>query len=410
MRLKGITVLGFNDKSEAHIETQFPSNICEFLGITSEILKELAKVHMDKKMEPHYAEVLLNIDVNVASFYSGFSFRHYVGKPNFAICVFLSQEDVSNTELEGRLRMIAYELLPKREALNFDDILGQYYDMLKKEELSTYWEEIIEGETSVVKVEVNKTVGENQVINVNEVVDKSERRDQETGGENLLKDTEYDEIKNKNLELEDLLEEKKRKIRELTRKFTEVVSENAEYEEEIQSLKDEISEQYIKLEKWSQQMADLNQNNAKLIDDLKILNQNIFERDEFIKDKEKRIEMLSNKLTGAEELEVEAEKVLQEKEDMKNINLSLNSELEKSEDTQKRLLGEIDKLKAQNSVHIDSITTLKLNMKNLKSESKTKDNEKESIKDQMLDLKKEIKILRRERDHYRKIVKEKNLL
>ncbi|MHA1534783.1 MAG: hypothetical protein ACTSP8_08665, partial [Promethearchaeota archaeon] len=144
-----------------------------------------------------------------------------------------------------------------------------------------------------------------------------------------------------------------------------------------------------------------------MIDDLKILNQKIFERDEFIKEKEKRIEALSNKLTGAEELEVEAEKVLQEKEDMKNINLNLNSELEKSEDTQKRLLGEIDKLKAQNSVHIDSITTLKLNMKNLKTESKTRDNEKESIKDQMLDLKKEIKILRRERDHYRKIVKEK---
>ena len=408
MRLKGIIVLGFNEKSELHIETQFPSNICEFLGITSEFLKRLVSAHMDKKMEPHFVEVLLDNDVSVASFYSGFSFRHYVGKPNFAICIFLSQEDVSNTELEGRLRRIAYELLPKRGALNFDDILGQYYDMLKKDELSTYWEEIIEGETSVV--ETNKTVGEKQVKSVNEAIDKSETRIQEEAKENPLMGNDYDEIKNKNSELEDLLEEKKSKIRELTRKYTEVVSENTTYEEEIQSLKNEISEQYIKLEKWSQQMADLNQNNAKLIDDLKILNQNIFERDEFIKDKEKRIEMLSNKLTGAEELEVEAEKVLQEKEDMKNINLSLNSELEKSEDTQKRLLGEIDKLKAQNSVHIDSITTLKLNMKNLKSESKTKDNEKESIKDQMLDLKKEIKILRRERDHYRKIVKEKSLL
>ena len=408
MRLKGIIVLGFNEKSELHIETQFPSNICEFLGITSEFLKRLVSAHMDKKMEPHFVEVLLDNDVSVASFYSGFSFRHYVGKPNFAICIFLSQEDVSNTELEGRLRRIAYELLPKREALNFDDILGQYYDMLKKDELSTYWEEIIEGETSVV--ETNKTGGEKQVKSVNEAVDKSEARIQEEGKENLLMGNDYDEIKNKNSELEDLLEEKKSKIRELTRKYTEVVSGNAEHEEEIQSLKDEISEQYIKLEKWSQQMADLNQNNAKLIDDLKILNQKIFERDEFIKEKEKRIETLSNKLTGAEELEVEAEKVLQEKEDMRNININLNSELEKSENTQKRLLSEIDKLKDQNSVHIDSITTLKLDMKNLKSESKTKENEKETIKDQILDLKKEIKILRRERDHYRKIVKEKSLL
>ncbi len=408
MRLKGITVLGFNDKAETHIETQFPSNICEFLGITSDILKGLAEIHMDKKMEPHIAEILLDNDVSVASFYSGFSFRHYVGKPNFAICIFLSQEDVSDTELEGRLRRIAHELLPKREALNFDDILGQYYDMLKKDELSTYWEEIIEGETSVV--EVSKTEGEKQAKSVNGAADNSKKKNQEVGKENLLTVNEYDEIKNKNRELQDLLEEKKSKIRELTRKYTEVVSGNAEHEEEIQSLKDEISEQYIKLEKWSQQMADLNQNNAKLIEDLKILNQKIFERDEFIKEKEKRIEVLSNKLTGAEELEGEAEKVLQEKEDMKNINVGLSSELEKSENAQKRFLNEIDKLKNQNSLHIDSITTLKLDVKNLKSESKTKENEKETFKDQILDLKKEVKILRRERDHYREIVKEKNLL
>jgi len=408
VRLKGITVLGFNEKAEVHIETQFPSNVCEFLGITSEILTGLAEIHMDKKMEPHIAEVLLNNDVNVASFYSGFSFRHYVGKPNFAICIFLSQEDVSNTELEGRLRRIAHELLPKREALNFDDILGQYYDMLKKEELSTYWEEIIEGETSVV--EVSKPEGEKQIESVNEAVDKSERKNQEVGNDNLLIANEFNEIKNKNRELEDLLEEKKSKIRELTRKYTEIVSGNAEHEEEIQSLKDEISEQYIKLEKWSQQMADLNQNNAKMIDDLKILNQKIFERDEFIKEKEKHIEVLSNKLTGAEELEEEAEKVLQEKEDIKNINIGLSSELENSENTRKRLLNEIDKLKNQNLVHIDSITTLKLDVKNLKSESKNKEKEKEAFKEQILDLKKEVKILRRERDHYRKIVKEKNLL
>ncbi len=408
MRLKGIIVLGFNEKSEVHIETQFPSNICEFLGITPDFLTGLVNTHMEKKMEPHFAEVLLDNDVNVASFYSGFSFRHYVGKPNFAICVFLSQEDVSNTELEGRLRRIAYELLPKREALNFDDILGQYYDMLKKDELSTYWEEIIEGETSVV--EKSRATEGKQVKNVNEATDKSEKRIQEGGKDNLLMSKEYDEIKNKNRELEEFLEEKKSKIRELSRKYTEVVSENAKFEEEIQSLKDEISEQYIKLEKWSQQMADLNQNNAKLIDDSKILNQKIFERDEFIKEKEKRIEGLSNQLTGVEELEVESEKVLREKEDMKNITINLNSELEKSENTQKRLLSEIDKLKDRNSVHIDSITTLKLDMKNLKDEIKTKDSEKKTVKDQILDLKKEIKILRRERDHYRKIVKEKNLL
>jgi len=406
--LKGIIVLGFSDKSEMGIETQFPSNICEFLGISSEFLKTLTKVHMDKKMEPHFIELFIKNDINVASFYSGFSFRHYVGKPNFAICVFTSQDDVSTTKIEGMLRRIAHELLPKREALNFDDILGQYYTMLIKYELSPYWEEIIEGETSVL--ESNKPKEEKQIISANEKIDKIEERNQEVVEESLLVAKQMDEIKNKNRELEQLLEEKKSKIRELTRKYTEVVSENATYEEEIQALKDEISEQYIKLEKWSQQMADLNQNNAKLIDDLKVLNQKIFERDEFIQEKDKRVENLSKKLTGAEELEIEAEKVLQEKEDMKNINIGLSSELEKSENTRKSLLTEIDKLKLQNSAHIDSITSLKIDVKNVKKEVETKENEKETIKDQILDLKKEIKILRRERDHYRKIVKEKKLL
>ena len=406
--MKGIIVLGFSDKSEMGIETQFPSNICEFLGISSEFLKTLTKVHMDKKMEPHFIELFIKNDINVASFYSGFSFRHYVGKPNFAICVFTSQDDVSTTKIEGMLRRIAHELLPKREALNFDDILGQYYTMLIKYELSPYWEEIIEGETSVL--ESNKPKEEKQIISANEKIDKIEERNQEVVEESLLVAKQMDEIKNKNRELEQLLEEKKSKIRELTRKYTEVVSENATYEEEIQALKDEISEQYIKLEKWSQQMADLNQNNAKLIDDLKVLNQKIFERDEFIQEKDKRVENLSKKLTGAEELEIEAEKVLQEKEDMKNINIGLSSELEKSENTRKSLLTEIDKLKLQNSAHIDSITSLKIDVKNVKKEVETKENEKETIKDQILDLKKEIKILRRERDHYRKIVKEKKLL
>ena len=157
-------------------------------------------------------------------------------------------------------------------------------------------------------------------------------------------------------------------------------------------------------------MADLNQNNAKLMTDIKILNQKIAERDDFLKEKERQIEALSTKLTGAEEVEYEAEKILQEKVDLKNINLGLNSELEKLEKANRSLLNEIDKLKSQITVHLDSITSLKLEGKNTKANISAKEKEKETFKEQIFDLKKEIKVLRRERDHYRKIVKEKNLL
>lgn len=392
--MKGIIILGFEENSETRIDTQFPSNICEFLGVTPEILKGLVELHMAKKMEPNYIEVALEDEVNVASFYSGFSFRHYVGNPNFAVCIFLSQDDVLSNEFEGMMRRIAHELLPKREALNFDDILGQYYEMLKNEELMSYWEEIIEGETSII------------------TANKKEEKKEEKKSEDLKPDLVREEadIKAKNIELQNLLDEKKSKIRELTKKYTELVSENTKISEEIQSHKEEISEQYIKLEKWSQQMADLNQNNAKLMDDIKILNQKIHERDDFLKEKERKIEALSMKLTGVEEVEDEAEKWLQEKEDLKKINLGLNTKLEKLEKTNRSLLNDIDKLKSQITVHIDSITSLKLEVKNIKANISTKEKEKESSKEEIFDLKKEIKVLRRERDHYRKIVKEKNLL
>jgi DNA repair exonuclease SbcCD ATPase subunit len=392
--VKGIIILGFEKYSKMRIDTQFPSNICEFLGVTTETLKGLVEHHMNKKMEPNYIELTLQDEVNVASFYSGFSFRHYVGNPNFAICIFLSQDDILSNEFEGMMRRIAHELLPKREALNFDDILGQYYEMLKKEELLPYWEEIIEGEISVITAKKKE-----------EELDVVEEKKSKDTKPVISKD-----IKKKNSKLQELLDEKKSKIRELTRKYTELVSENTKKSEDIQSYKEEISEQYIKLEKWSQQMADLNQNNAKLMADIKILNQKIEERDDFLKEKERQIEALSTKLTGAEEVEDEAEKMLQEKVDLKNINLGLNSELEKLEKANKSLLNEIDKLKSQITVHLDSITSLKLEGKNTKANISAKEKEKETFKEQIFDLKKEIKVLRRERDHYRKIVKEKNLL
>ncbi len=407
--MKGIIILGFEKYSKTRIDTQFPSNICEFLGVTPETLKGLVEHHMNKKMEPNYIELTLEDEVSVASFYSGFSFRHYVGNPNFAVCIFLSQDDVLSNEFEGMMRRIAHELLPKREALNFDDILGQYYDMLKKKELLPYWEEIIEGETSVItakkKDEKKEEKGEKKEEEEHESV--KEKKNGDIKPDMLIEEA---DIKAKNTKLQDLLDEKKSKIRELTRKYTELVSENTKNSEEIQSYKEEISEQYIKLEKWSQQMADLNQNNAKLMNDIKILNQKINERDEFLKEKVRQIEALSTKLTGVEEVEEEAEKILQEKVDLKNINLGLNSELESLEKANRNLLNEIDKLKSQITGHLDSITSLKLEVKNTKTNISAKEKEKESFKEKIFDFRKEIKVLRRERDHYRKIVKEKNLL
>ena len=79
------------------------------------------------------------------------------------------------------------------------------------------------------------------------------------------------------------MNEKSSKIRELTNKFTEIKSNNNSLTTERDNLKKELSEQYVKLENWSQQMADLNENNAKLMNENKSLTSQIEQKQKLTK-------------------------------------------------------------------------------------------------------------------------------
>ncbi|MFW9930959.1 MAG: hypothetical protein ACFFD1_16340, partial [Candidatus Thorarchaeota archaeon] len=257
--MKGIIILEFDENDNFSISTQFPVNICEFLKVDINVIKPLSEQHLAKKMEPNYLEMKLTDSITVSSFYTGFSFRHYVGKPNYAIIVFLSEDDFLIDDFEGMMRRIAFELLPKKDALNFDDIFGRYYDMLKNGELTPYWEETIEGEIiKVVKEEVEK---EKEKVE-EETKEEENKVDANKEEEDISPDKseEVKKLREKVEELESLLEEKSSKIRELTNKFTELKSENTSLTTETESLKKELSDQHDKLENWSQQMADLNEN------------------------------------------------------------------------------------------------------------------------------------------------------
>ncbi|MHA1191160.1 MAG: hypothetical protein ACTSP9_02540 [Promethearchaeota archaeon] len=403
--MKGTIIIGFNEDSKAYIDKQFPSNVAEFLNISPPILKELSEHHLKKKMEPNYLEVKLEDDINVASFYSGFSFRHYVGTPNFAVVVFLSEDDFLPIDFEGMMRRISHELLPKREALNFDDILGRYYEMLKSEELTPYWEEIIEGETSLIEREIKKN---KDVLDMD--TEHEDVQIKTTVKDELENDKAMQDLASRNSELDDLLKEKKGKIRELTRKYTDLASENTLKKEEIDTLKNEISEQYIKLEKWSQQMAELNENNSKLLIEVNKLTEKLNEKEKKLTEYDEVITQLNNEALEIKNIEEEAEKILQEMEDLKSINLGLHSEIESLEKQNANLKEKSEKSKDSSNLHIDSITNLKLEIKNLKEQITSIDLFKEKVNGQTFDLKKEIKVLRRERDHYLQIVKDNNLI
>ena len=402
--MKGIIIIAFNENLEASIDKQFPSNLMEFLKISPETLNDLSDYHKKRKMEPNFIQIKLKDEFNVASFYSGFSFRHYVGIPNFAVTIFLSDDDQLSPEFEGMMRRITHELLPKRDALNFDDILGKYYTMLKERELTPYWEEIIEGESNVLQGKEQEAVTDNEKEEVLEDKEKEVSEQEETSS------FEMEKLLGKNEELELLLEEKSNKIRELTRKFTDLTSEKNQSDEELDTLKDELSEQYIKLEKWNEQITVLNENNANLIGEVKDLNEIIAQKDNQIAIKDKQVKELKQDIEDVKKIEKEAEKLLQEIQDLKTINKGLNSEIEAREKQLKEKSSQIEKSKLSSNQNLDTITGLKMEVKNLKQDANNFEKEKENLTSQIFDLKKEIKILRRERDHYLKLVKDNDLL
>jgi hypothetical protein len=399
--LKGIIIIGFADDFSPRVDTQVPSNVCEFLDFSDKMLQKLKEEHLLNKMEPNFIHLKLDDGIQIASLYTGFSFRHYVGKPNYAISVFLSEDDVVTDDFEGMLRQIAHELLPKREALNFDDILGKYYEMLKSGELTPYWEDIIEGESSpVYRNEEKKSIDQDEV--------EDESNQEESTQADMIR--QLNDVKAKNENLARNLEKKKAKIRELSTKYTELISEHNKIKEAKKEMESQLGDDEEKFKAWSQEMADLNEHNGILMDQIKDLNDKVEMLEEFVKSKEEELEKMKRKISDTEEIEEEAEKLLSNMNDLKQTNADLRSRLLKKAQDYQKLEQSIKTHENENRMHLDTITNLKLELKSVKQQHTTSENEHNALQNQIFDLKKEIKILRRERDHYMKIIQDNDLL
>ena len=143
---------------------------------------------------------------------------------------------------------------------------------------------------------------------------------------------------------------------------------------------------------------------------IKDLNELIAQKDKEIARKDNQIENLKQEIDDVKNIEKEEEMLLQEIQDLTTINDGMSSEIERLERKLKDQSSQIEKSKHSSSQNLDTITDLKMEVKNLKENTNNFGKEKESLTSQIFDLKKEIKILRRERDHYIKLVKDNDLL
>jgi len=401
--VKGIILISDDQKSGAFINIQYPSLLCDVEEIDPSELIRLYEEQKKKKLGPSYFETKFRDGMNIAFFYSGFSEWHHVGKPGHGILVFFSEDDIMNENLEGMMRRIAHELLPQKDEPTFYALFQDYYDLLKNGELGPYWE----GEG------IKKETLTESTLKINEQVQDGGSKDDE-----------------------------------------QQISEK----DEINTLKRHIWEQEEKLQHWRDEMADLNENNVNLMNKIKFLNEQSDKQKETIELKEeeiknltkmkgkadskiseleqqvKSIEELKNLANKSNELVQEIERKDEEiknlKEKVKNTEKikeeteskdmeirskgeeidSLKNENEHLRNNMSKFEEDMKKLKNENERFLGTITNLKLDSKQLKDKLEGQNKNNDKLKDDLIEMKKEIKVLRRERNHYKNIVKEKNLL
>jgi len=410
-------ILRFNENFEAFIDAQYPIDISESLNMKASDLMNIYTLHRMKEDQPNFFQMEIK-DFSVASFFTGFSFKKYVGYPNHAISVILSDEDLKNEELaknfEGMVRRVAFELLNKKSEPNFIEMLKEYYIILGNADLEPYWE--VSNEEEVHKVILNPTEDKKEEFKQNELSQKMTSEDIKPELKFEHKSTEmtsqaevdlekrFDRLEKEVLEqeikdLKMLLKEKSEKIKEITKQLTDQQSEISKIEEWKETYEKFKKENEI-LTTNANNLTELsNQQKEEIDSQTEKLNQIMEE----INDKNIQIVNFKNELEKSNDQIDESKIIKKEAEDLKNQIDIIKNENE-------NLKKEIEKLVKDNGLHIDNITNLKLKLKEFKSKLTSEVNVQDNLAEVIIDLKKEVKVLRRERDHYKEIIKEKKLL
>jgi len=228
------------------------------------------------------------------------------------------------------------------------------------------------------------------------------------------------EIKSKSLMIDELtkkLEEKGTPGLEI-KNIENIKGESERLQQKIKALTQKVEEQEKSLESQKDN-EKIKSENEDFQQKIKKLSQKLEEKEKIILS-QKEIDIIKNKnLNLTNELQVfnsrlkEKDKIIEASKNFDKIKND-NENLKKlCEDLNKKIVllkEESEKSKTENNLHIDAIANLKIEIKNLRQDFSAKLEAGEKISDQIIDLKKEVKVLRRERDTYLKTIKEHDLL
>jgi uncharacterized coiled-coil DUF342 family protein len=347
-------ILNLSKGSEPVVDVQYPENICDELQISTSGLLSLFEQHENVKTGPNYLEMQIKRNVSAASFFTGHSNRSFLGAPDHAITIFLSEDDTIPKTFEGQVRRIAFELLPKRKDSDFYEQFVEYFELLKKGNLDPYYQQMLE----------------------------------------LTQD----------------LSTKKERIDDLAQKVSLLVSDRSDHLKNVEDLKDELGELYLRMDNWSAQMAELNEYNATLTTKIRDLNKLTAQQKEIINQKEGELSTLKTELAEKSEIETGAEQLLEEIKKVRAENKNLTQEINKLSESNKNLKFQVLKSNRESESHLEMINKLRLRIGTMDTQISSASTNPEEFSDNLIELKKDLKVIRRERDHYKEIIKKNKLL
>ena len=163
--MKGIIIIGFNKSPGAYIETQYPPNISSDVGLEPTDLMNIYALHRMRKMKPDYQKIKFK-NINIASFYTGFSVQRCIGYADKVVTIILSKDEELTQDYEEVLRRYAYEVLPSINDKLFGEEFVTYYHKLKAGLLRPYKKGMYDDDEIELATTSSGTLSDQVIANV----------------------------------------------------------------------------------------------------------------------------------------------------------------------------------------------------------------------------------------------------
>lgn len=287
--MKGMMLISFQKTTGAYLDVEYPKGLTKQLGFTPADVNVPYSINRMNNMKPMFNYIKVN-NVMVASFYSGFDFNDYIGHPDK--CLYLILDNENPNKFEGILIRLATDILPKFKEIDpictLLDRKSEEYK-IKFKEFEAFFEEkyhdieqnrvipmnIEDAEIIVGKGSSIKTIGgehtgkakevEKQEVDIQKFLEDMKKKTEITQAAKKMEEMEKDQLRDEIKKYEIIIKDKDERIRNLelqiqnTASLTSQLGVTQQVMQKIEELAQMLGEKDQELNKWKEKATEMNE-------------------------------------------------------------------------------------------------------------------------------------------------------